>query len=45
MDGLKITCYCDCGECAQRDPTGWCGKYDRMCEEVNAGLWKEDGEQ
>lgn len=45
MSGLTIKCYFDCGECADHDPTGWCSKYDRMCEEVHVDEFKEDGEE
>lgn len=45
MDGCKITCYYDCDECSQRDPTGWCGKYDRFCGQIHIDIIKEDGEE
>ena len=43
--GMTIKCYADADECAERDPTGWCGRFDRMCEEVHVDVLKEDGEE
>lgn len=34
MNGCKITCYAypdECGYCSD----GWCGMYDRPCEDVH----------
>ena len=45
MSGLEIKCYCDSMHCADCDPTGWCGRFDRMCEEVNTGEIVEDGDK
>lgn len=42
--GLQLKCYRDGEHCADRDPTGWCGRFDRMCEEVNMNEIVEDGE-
>lgn len=45
MSGLEIKCYCDQEHCADCDPAGWCGRFDRMCEEVNTGEIVEDGDK
>lgn len=44
MDGLKIICYYDCGECAYREGDV-CAKYDCFCEDVHVNMWKEDGKE
>lgn len=43
MGGLTIKCYGDRCECRECDPTGWCSRFDRMCEEVHIDMFKEDG--
>lgn len=45
MGGLKIVCYADPSECRECDPTGWCSRFDRMCEEVHVDMIREDGEE
>lgn len=44
-EGVKIRCYSDRDECRECSPDGWCGMYDRMCEEIHIDLTKEDGEE
>lgn len=43
MNGCKITCYADVDECQYRTENGWCGMYDRMCEEIHINEVREDG--
>lgn len=45
MNGLKIRCYMDRDECKDCDPTGWCSRFDRMCDEVHIDMIKEDGDE
>lgn len=44
MEGLTIKCYGDRDECVHC-LDGWCGLYDRMCEEIHIDMIREDGEE
>lgn len=33
--GLTVRCHKPEDRCEDRDPTGWCSRFDRMCEEVH----------
>ena len=33
--GLTVRCHKPEDCCEDRDPTGWCSRFDRMCEEVH----------
>ena len=45
MGELKIKCYMCPDECRECGPTGWCSRFDCMCEYVHIDLYKEDGEE
>ena len=44
MGGVTITCYGDRDECIHYQ-NGWCGLYDRRCDEIHIDMIKEDGEE
>ena len=45
MNGLEIKCYGDGTNCTDCTDAGWCGRFDRMCEEINEGIIMEDGDK
>ena len=42
--GLTIKCYGDRDECRYYE-NGWCGMYDRPCDQIHIDMIKEDGEE
>lgn len=43
--GLTVKCYGSPEECAECDPTGWCSRFNGMCEDFCVGEMVADGEE